>query len=72
MFFNAVKKGSGKHAAKGLLKSIYLTPKKITQRRQIQKKTTVSTSYIQSILWHDLPPDQTGLRKLRSFFSYKR
>ncbi len=31
----------------------------------------VSDKYIKSILWPDLPPDQTGLRKLRSFFINK-
>ncbi len=71
MFLNAIKNGSGKQATKGLVKSITLTPKKIGERRQIQKQKQVTTDYIKSMLWPDLPPDQTGLRKLRRFFTGK-
>ena len=65
MFWNAVLHGSGWSAFKGVLKSILLTPKKISERQYIQKKNRVSSSYIKNMLWDDLPPDQTGLRKLR-------
>lgn len=68
MFLNATKNGSGKQAIKGLAKSIALKPKKIRERHQIQKSKRVGDDYIKSILWPDLPPDQTGLRKLRKFF----
>lgn len=71
MFFNAVKKGRGKYALKGLLESISLTPSKLSERRKIQSTKKVDSKYIKSILWPDLPPDQTGLRKLRKFFTGK-
>lgn len=71
MFLNAIKNGSGKQAIKGLIKSLALTPKKLSERRQIQKTKQVTTDYIKSMLWPDLPPDQTGLRKLRRIFTGK-
>jgi GT2 family glycosyltransferase len=72
MFFNAIKNGMGVPATKGLLKSIALKPSSLKKRRVIQKNKRVSTGYIKSILWPDLPPDQTGLRKLRRLFTGKK
>jgi len=69
MFFNAIAKGNGVSAIKGAWMSFVLGFKKIGERRKIQKNRQVSTKYIKSILWNDLPPDQTGLRKLRRFFT---
>jgi len=72
IFGNALKKGSGKYAFKGWLVSIwYFWTKSLWDRFNIQSKKTVPTSYIKSLLWHDLPPEQTGLRKLRSKFTGK-
>lgn len=65
MFFNAIAKGNGKPAIKGACKGFILGFKKLGERRVIQKNKRVSTKYIKSMLWNDLPPDQTGLRKLR-------
>ncbi len=53
---------------KGLIMACCLFPKKLLQRRGIQKNRKVSDSYINSILIHDLPPKARGLRKLRSVF----
>lgn len=36
----------------------------LPQRVAIQRKKNVSTEEIKKLLWPDLPPDQTGLRKL--------
>jgi len=69
MFFNAIAKGKVVPAIKGAWMSFVLGFKKISERRKIQKNRQVSTKYIKSILWNDLPPDQTGLRKLRRFFT---
>jgi hypothetical protein len=67
IFGNAIKNGSGKYALKGWLASIwYFWTKSLWQRFSIQSKKTVPTSYIKSLIWNDLPPEQTGLRKLRS------
>lgn len=71
MFLNAIKKGSGKSATNGLIDSIKLTKYSLKERKNIQNNKKVSDKYIKSILWPDLPPDQTGLRKLRSFFINK-
>jgi len=71
MFLNAIKHGAGVPASKGLLKSMVLKFPALAKRRAIQRNKRVSTDYIKSILWPDLPPDQTGLRKLRRFFTGK-
>jgi len=71
MLFNAISKGNGKPAIKGLWMSFILGFRKLGERMPIQKNKRVKTSYIKSILWNDLPPNQTGLRKLRKFFSGK-
>lgn len=71
MYLNTIKNGTWKHSSKGILESIILTPKKISERLVIQRNKKVDTDYIKNILWPDLPPDQTGLRKLRNFFIKK-
>lgn len=72
MLGNAIWKGRGKAALKGWLMSMPLFWKKLfTERPSIQANKKVSTDYIRSIIWPDLPPDQTGLRKLRRFFTGK-
>lgn len=71
MFANAVKNGNGKAAFRGMIKSISLLPHSLKERRRIQKSKKVPTSYIKGLLWPDLPPDQTGIRKLRRFFTGK-
>lgn len=71
MLLNAIAKGNGVPAIKGVWKSFVLGFKKIGERRQIQQTKKVSSNYIRSILWKDLPPDQTGLRKLRKMFTGK-
>lgn len=70
---NAIKKGSIKYVAKGYLEHLVIFWRSsLWQRFAIQRKKMVTDEYIDSILWKDLPPDQTGLRKLRSFFTVKR
>jgi GT2 family glycosyltransferase len=66
IFGNAIKNGSGLYAFKGWLASIwYFWTKALWERFTIQSHKTVSTDYIKSLLWYDLPPEQTGLRNLR-------
>jgi GT2 family glycosyltransferase len=50
---------------KGTTASLFGLPKKLYQRRQIQKSRHVSVDYINSILTHDLPPNARRLRSLR-------
>lgn len=71
MLINAIIKGNGTPALKGVWKSFVLGFKKMGERRYIQRTKKVSSDYISSILWKDLPPDQTGIRKLRKFFTGK-
>ncbi|HRN90152.1 MAG TPA: glycosyltransferase family 2 protein [Candidatus Saccharibacteria bacterium] len=71
MLFNAIAKGSGIPAIKGLGKSFILGFKALSDRKDIQKNKRVTYKYIQSIMWDDLPPEQTGLRKLRKLFTGK-
>jgi GT2 family glycosyltransferase len=68
---HAIVRGNGWPAIKGAVSSWVLGFKKLGERKHIQKNKRVSTTYIKSILWKDLPPDQTGLRKLRKFFTGK-
>lgn len=62
---SAITRGQGWIALKGLGKMFWLLPKKLWQRRQIQKSCKVSTRYINSIITHDLPPEAHKLRSLR-------
>jgi len=71
MLGNAIRRGSGGAALRGAGMSIVLGLKKLPTRWRIQHRKKVPTSYIKSILWPDLPPDQTGLRKLRKVFTGK-
>jgi len=72
IFGNAVKNGVGLPALKGWLASIgYFWTKSIWLRVSIQNKRKVPTSYIKSVVLHDLPPEQTGVRKFRKLFTGK-
>jgi len=68
---NAIAHGDGLPALKGTWMSFILGFKKLGERSHIQKAKRVSSDYIKSILWNDLPPEQTGLRKVRKFFTRK-
>lgn len=65
---NAIAKGRGLPALKGFFMSLYHLPHALHERYHIQKSRSVSTDYIDSIILHDIPPEQTGLRKFRDFF----
>jgi GT2 family glycosyltransferase len=71
MLANAITKGSAKPALKGAWMGFILGFKKLGERKDIQKNKRVSSNYIKSIMWNDLPPDQTGIRKVRKFFTGK-
>lgn len=71
IFFNAIVHGRGWSALKGYVMSLVLFPYGLKQRRKIQRTASVSPEYISSIILHDIPPDQTGLRKFRKFFTGK-
>lgn len=73
IFGNAVKNRAGWPAFTGWLASVwYFWTSALWQRFKIQRNRKVSTSYIKSMLLHDIPPEQTGMRKFRSFFMGKK
>lgn len=65
---NAIIRGRGIPVLKGVFMATILSIKKLPERWHIQRNKKVSIEYIRSILWDDLPPDQTGLRKFRKIF----
>jgi GT2 family glycosyltransferase len=67
-FISAVRRGKLWPALKGMGTALRLVPKKLGARQHIQATRKVSVAYISSMLLHDLPPDQTKLRKLRSIW----
>lgn len=68
---NAIKNGRGKYALKGWLTKFTLIPHALRERNRIQHSKTASDEYIGSIILHDIPPEQTGLRKFRKIFTGK-
>lgn len=72
IFANALRHGSFTQAFKGVVASIYyFWTSALWQRFKIQRNRKVSADYIWSILYHDLPPEQTGMRKFRKIFTGK-
>lgn len=72
IFGNAIKNRSTIPALKGFLISIwYFWTSALWLRFKIQSKRKVTAGYIWSILYLDLPPEQTGMRKFRKFFTGK-
>ena len=73
MLGNALKNGNGLPALKGWLMQIPLFwLHAIPERIKIQQGRKATSEHIKSILWPDLPPDQTGLRKFRQVFTGKK
>ena len=69
IFGKAVVSGKAWPALKGFGASLILIPHTLTERSRIQKAKTVTNDYLNSIIIHDLPPNQTGIRKLRKLFA---
>lgn len=73
MLGNAIKKGSARPAIKGWLKSIHLFwAVALPARHNIQSHRSVDMQLFKKLIWPDLPPDQTGLRKLRQLFTGRK
>jgi GT2 family glycosyltransferase len=62
----AISRGQGWIALKGACKSLVLLAKKRRDRVRIQTAKKVSDQYIWSMMIHDLPPNASALRSLRS------
>jgi len=64
--------GSNRSSAlRGWGKSVALLVPTLIRRHTVQKQRTISDVQLREKLWHDLPPDQNGLRKLRSKITRK-
>lgn len=72
IFWHGVFHGRGKFVFAGWFGSLALLPHALRERLRIQSSRNVSSDYIDSIILHDIPPEQTGLRKFRSFFTGKK
>lgn len=62
----ALSRGQFAPVAKGLFMGSVLWPKKLLERRRIQKARTVHDEYIWNMLVHDLPPNAHALHRLRA------
>jgi GT2 family glycosyltransferase len=65
-FVKAMTEGRGVAAWKGLIGFWMLLPKKLRERRAIQKNRVVSDAYIWGLFLHDLPPNALKIKRLRS------
>ncbi len=67
-FLRAVSDGRGLAALNGVVTFWLKLPKKLWQRRKIQRSRKVSNQYLWNLFLHDLPPNAHKLKKLRSFW----
>jgi len=68
----AFQRKQGWYAVKALAVTLWLLPKKLSQRHTIQRakrQHNISNQYIWSIIVHDLPPNAKALRKLRAIWA---
>lgn len=70
LFVRAILKGHVYLAFKGLGLFLFYLPIISVQRYKIQSNCKVSSQYIWSIIYRDLPPDTYKLRRMRSFLSF--
>lgn len=72
MFANAIKNKNIRSATKGVFASLwFFWTSSIWLRHGIQSKRKVDNRYIWSIFYKDLPPEQSGMRKLRKIITGK-
>lgn len=67
-FLKSFTEGRGGGALKGVALFWLRLPKKLIERRSIQKKRTVTNAYLWNLFVHDLPPNAHKLRKLRAVY----
>lgn len=66
-FWRAVLGGQTGVAVKGAAVAAAKTPRKLRQRREIQRSRRIGDAAVRSLLTWDLPPGSTNLRRLRAF-----
>lgn len=67
-FLKSFPQGRGGGALKGAATFWIKIPKKLIERRRIQKSRVVSNAYLWSLFVHDLPPNAHKLRRLRALW----
>ncbi|MCJ1706107.1 glycosyltransferase family 2 protein [Microbacterium sp. VKM Ac-2923] len=67
-FWRAVLRGNGVVAVKGVAVAVAKMPKKLGERRAIQRARRIDDETLRSMLTWDLPPGSTNLRRLRALF----
>lgn len=67
-FIKSFPEGRGGGALKGVALFWLTLPKKLLQRRTIQKNRTATNAYLWGLFIHDLPPNAHKLRKLRGLY----
>lgn len=65
-FVRAVLRGQGATAVRAVVIAVGKTPRKLRQRRKIQRGRRVEAAAVRSWLTWDLPPGATNLRRLRA------
>jgi GT2 family glycosyltransferase len=63
-YFRAITRGQFIPASKGVFIAFWLFPKKLWQRRRIQRDKKATNAYLWGMLVHDLPPNAHALRKI--------
>ena len=66
---SAIRKGAGLPALRGLVHSFINIPYSLAERHRIQTSKKVPDTYIDSIMLHDIPPEQEKLRRFRKLFT---
>ncbi|MEV7826816.1 glycosyltransferase family 2 protein [Microbacterium enclense] len=64
-FWRAVLHGNGAVAVKGVCVATLKLPKKMRERRTIQRRRSIADATLRPLLTWDLPPGSTNLRRLR-------
>lgn len=70
IFISSSLKGNFVSAFKGWLMFVRLFPKKLKERRTIQRTSVVDKAYLKTIITNDLPPDAKKLRTFRRIFTF--
>lgn len=68
---NALRHASFKTVLRGFFIGLYLFWTHGFASRRLIQRTRVKSKDMQALLWNDLPPEQSGLRKLRALFIRK-
>ena len=71
-YFNAIRRGNGWAATKGIGASLRLLPYCIAYRHKNRRARIVTVKYIRSLIYDGLPPVESGLQRLIHPFKSRR